>query len=365
MASIKNFALRNWILTALLFLLAILLLVHPVPPAHLLQYMDYRTLFSLAGLLMITRGLESSGFFDHLAGSWIQRAGDERQLAMLLILLTALLSPILTNDVALFITVPLTLSFQRILENDLDRIIAFQALAANAGSSLTPIGNPQNLYVWHTWDIPFVRYMQHMTPVFIISIGLLLLMTFLLFPRRELRIKTMQPPSTSPILLISSLIMLLLFIVAMEKDWIWQSVLLILTTYLLLNRDAITKADWSIILIIALMFIDFNLPTNIPAFRNLLENLPLNSHREVLLVSAMVSQIISNVPAAILLSNFTHDYHALSWGVNAGGNGLVLASLANIIALRMAGGRRIWLTFHIYSIPFFLITLAILLLLIR
>jgi len=69
LASIKKFALRNWILTLLLFLLTILLLVHPVPPAYLIQHMDYRTLLSLAGLLMITRGLELSGFFDHLAGS--------------------------------------------------------------------------------------------------------------------------------------------------------------------------------------------------------------------------------------------------------------------------------------------------------
>lgn len=361
MALLKELTARNWTLTILLLLLATLMLVHPESPIRLVHYLDHKTLLSLAGLLMITTGMELSGFFNRMAYSWVHRARDERQLALLLILLTALLSPILTNDVALFITIPLTLSFQKLVENDLDKIIVFQALAANAGSSLTPIGNPQNLYIWHTWDIPFVEYMLRMVPVFLISIGILLLMIPLSFPSRKLKITDRRVESTSMLLLTTSILMLLFFIVAMERDWIWQGVLVIIIAYLLLKKEAIIRADWGIILIIALMFVDFNLLSRTAAFRNFLEALPLNTHREVMLVSAAVSQLISNVPSAILLSSFTRDYHALSWGVNAGGNGLVLASLANIIALRMAGRRKTWLTFHLYSIPFFIITMALLL----
>ncbi len=360
MAPIREFTVRNWTLTFLLLLFATLMLIHPVPPSRLPHYMDYRTLMSLVGLLVITKGLELSGFFNRIADSWVQRARDERQLALLLILLTALLSPILTNDVALFITVPLTLSFQRLLRNDLDKIIVFQALAANAGSSLTPIGNPQNLYIWHTWDIPFVAYTMHMGPVFLVSTGLLILMSIVAFPRRKLRLKASRTSPTSIPLLITSMLMLILFIVAMERDWIWQGVVAIIIVYLLLRKEAITRADWGIILIIALMFVDFNILAGMDAFRNLVKELSLGTHRGVMLSSAMVSQVISNVPSAILLSTFTDDYGALSWGVNAGGNGLLIASLANIIALRMAGSRRSYLTFHLYSIPFFLITIVIL-----
>ncbi len=85
----------------------------------------------------------------------------------------------------------------------------------------------------------------------------------------------------------------------------------------------------------------------------------MSTYGNVILISALLSQVISNVPATIVLSGFTHNYSALSWGVNLGGNGLIPASLANIIALRLAGGRNLWFRFHFYSIPFFLITLLL------
>gem|GEM_PF-4369880 len=234
---IKKLALRNLTLTILLILFGLMLIIHPVAPAHLFGYIDLKTILSLTGLLMITKGFQLSNFFENLAQSWIKVIQSERQLAALLILLTSIISPILTNDVALFIMIPLTLSFQRFLKNDLDKIIIFQILAANTGSSLTPIGNPQNLYIWHRWDIPFLKYTAHMIPVFIVTTGLLLLMTFS-FPPRRLMLRDTHPPSTSlPLLLISS-ILLMLFIVAMEKDWIRQGVLLIFLIYLFVKREA-------------------------------------------------------------------------------------------------------------------------------
>ncbi len=190
---IKKLALRDLTVTILLILLGLMLIIHPVAPAHLLGYIDLKTILSLTGLLMITRGFQLSNFFEHLAHSWIRVIHSERQLAALLILLTCAISPILTNDVALFITIPLTLSFQRLLKNNLDKIIIFQILAANAGSSLTPIGNPQNLYIWHRWDIPFLRYTAHMIPVFIVTTGLLLLMSFS-FPRKRLMLRDTRTP---------------------------------------------------------------------------------------------------------------------------------------------------------------------------
>ena len=119
------------------------------------------------------------------------------------------------------------------------------------------------------------------------------------------------------------------------------------------------KTDWLLLLIFIIIFIDFHIIATIPFMVKYVHTLNLHSSKNVFLLSVVTSQLISNVPASVFVSKFSHNWLAISYGVNVGGNGLAIGSLANIIALRMANGKKMWLKFHKYSIVFFLITLGI------
>lgn len=116
------------------------------------------------------------------------------------------------------------------------------------------------------------------------------------------------------------------------------------------------KVDWLLLLLFIVIFIDFHVISTIPVVSESVNALNLNSAGNVFLLSAFTSQLFSNVPASVLVSAFSHNWFAIIYGVNIGGNGLAIGSLANIIALRMVKSKKIWIDFHKYSIPYLLIT---------
>lgn len=124
------------------------------PPAAI----DWRTIITLSGLMMLTKGVELSGYFDVLGRKMVRRFATERKLALFMVFSAALLSTFLTNDVALFIVVPLTLTLRKLCEIPVTRLIIFEALAVNAGSLLTPIGNPQNILLWGRSGLSFTAF---------------------------------------------------------------------------------------------------------------------------------------------------------------------------------------------------------------
>lgn len=145
---------RDYIFISLLLLLALLTLLKPGKVRYYPEYVDWRTIIALFGLLVITTGIRESGYLQRASKQLLKNIGSERSLAISLIITAALLSTILTNDVALFIVLPLTLTLQDILSNDIKNLIIFEVIAVNVGSALTPIGNPQNLFLWHSWGGP-------------------------------------------------------------------------------------------------------------------------------------------------------------------------------------------------------------------
>jgi len=144
---------------------------------------DWQTIITLSGLLIVTTGIKESGLFYFLAYRISRRIDNERLLALFLVFLSAVLSMLVTNDITLFITVPLTLSLQKISENDYSKLIIFEAIAVNVGSALTPIGNPQNIFLWHQWGISFLVFVREMAPLVLIMSTILLIMTLLCFGR--------------------------------------------------------------------------------------------------------------------------------------------------------------------------------------
>ena len=139
---------RDRFLHLLLLIAVILSLFVPFAPQRWGQAIDWHTIITLSGLMLLTKGIELSGYFDVLGRKMARRFVTERQLAIFMVLAAALLSTFLTNDVALFIVVPLTLTLKKWCAIPVNRLIIFEALAVNAGSLLKPIGNPQNILLW-------------------------------------------------------------------------------------------------------------------------------------------------------------------------------------------------------------------------
>jgi len=182
----SSFFKRNHLLVVSLFVLFILALTAGQPIQHYPAFIDWGTIVTLTGLLLITTAIKESGLFYFLAYRISRRINDERCLALFLIFASVVLSMFLTNDITLFIIVPLTLSLQKISSSDYVKFIIFEAIAVNVGSSLTAIGNPQNIFLWHQWDISFLLFIKEMTPLVLIMTLWLLLFLLIAFPPKKI-----------------------------------------------------------------------------------------------------------------------------------------------------------------------------------
>ena len=358
MKTAKDFIRDNIFLSATLVLLVILAILYPreIPNYH--HFVDWRTIIDLTGLLILTTGLKESGFFRAFSRRVLKRIRSERGLAVFLILLTAILSTFLTNDITLFIVIPLTMSVQSLIKNDVSKLVIFEAISANVGSTLTPVGNPQNLFLWHQWGISFITFTIKMSPLVLILALILLLFAWLSFPDKRVefseRIENNLKPTRS--LFFSSLVLIAIYLFSLEIGRSQLVLPIIFLIYLIFFREVLLKTDWLLLVMFIVMFIDFHIVSTVPFIVSLVHMINLHHPGNVFWLSVATSQLISNVPASIFVSKFSHNWHAVSYGVNVGGNGIVIGSLANIIALRMAKNRKIFLDFHKYSIPYLLIT---------
>lgn len=352
---------RDYFLWALLIVLVVLTARDPRAVVRYPGLVDWPTIAALTGLLILTQGVEISGYLDRLARRMAVHMPTERALALFLVSASALLATVLTNDIALFIVVPLTLSLRLLAHVPIARLIIFEALAVNAGSALTPIGNPQNLFLWHLSGTSFAEFTLAMLPMVALLLGLLLLVTGLAFPGTTIPWAAHTTvPGLQRRLLLASLALYLPFLVLINLRMPLAALALVLFIYLCAFGRVLAKLDWGLIAIFILMFIDLRLLADLDAVQALVGHVDLTQPNALFLAAALGSQLISNVPAAILLAEYSNDWRTLAYGVNVGGFGLVLGSLANIIALRMADDRRIWAVFHVYSIPLFLVAGALL-----
>ncbi len=355
---IANFFKNDFILLIFFILLIILSIFYPHQIPDYPYFVDWRTIIALTGLLIITTGLKESMFFDSLSEKIIKKFRTERSLAFFFIIFSAFLSTFLTNDITLFVVVPLTIVIQNIIENDISKLIIFEAISVNIGSTLTPIGNPQNLFLWHEWNISFISFIIKMFPLVIFLLIVLLIFAWILFPNKKIKIlqdinKNNRLKKT---LLILSTVMLIAYIIFLDLRLVYWILPVIFAIYALYNRKTLISVDWALLLLFIIIFIDFHIISTIPIISKTINAFNMHSTDKVFLVSAFISQIISNVPASVLIAKFTNNWYAITYGVNIGGNGLIISSLANIIALRIAKNKELWLNFHKYSIPYFILT---------
>ncbi|KWK87126.1 citrate transporter [Burkholderia ubonensis] len=327
--------------------------MRPQPFGVLVDRVDWQTVATLAGLLMLTKALELSGCLMWLAHRIVHHVHSERALAMLLVGFSAALSMWLTNDVALFVVVPLMVSLRALTPLPFRRLVIVVALAVNAGSVATPLGNPQNLFLWQLSGVSFSRFVLTLGPLAIALMILLLAVTACAFRAKPLDLSA--DVVALPVQRMQALVAAALFaafVLLADAHHALHGLIAVAIVLAVVRRDAVSRIDWLLLLIFVLMFVVLRTAAALPAIHDAIAHARLDTPLRVFAAGAMLSQGISNVPAAILLSEFTRDWRALAFGVSVGGFGIAIGSLANLIAVRLAKEPRMWLPFHLASIPF-------------
>ncbi len=287
---------------------------------------DFEILFILFVFLALTRALDEVNLTKYLAFH-LERGGF---VSLKLVLATFFLSTFLTNDIALLAIVPITLRLRSV---NVAKLVVLETLAANAGSAFSPLGNPQNIFIYHFYGLNLLQFVKTMLPFSLFFLILLLLMT----PKEtETEQNEVPTPSLDTRRLLFLLPLFSLFVLsALKLLHIYLGVIPLL--YLLVfQRGVFKRVDYPLL---ATFFFFFGFTDN---FSHLLR-LHIESPYGVFFSSLLLSQIISNVPATLLLADFTHLWEPLLWGVNAGGFGTLVASMANLIAYRLytsSGGRK-------------------------
>ncbi len=333
MKPIKTFVRREPVLV-IAALAAIVSCFFVPPDRKYLSYFDLRTLALLYCLMTVVAGLNRAGLFSRLAGILCARAGNVRSLGLVLVLLSFFSSMLITNDVALITFVPFAAAVL-VLANrpgDLSRVVVLQTVAANLGSMLTPVGNPQNLYLYSRYGFSMGQFLGITFPLWAVSL-VLCAAACLLLPGVPLERGSGQAAAAvgKDAWLHAGLFLLCLLTVLRILPW---PVMLggVILSLLVADRELLGKADFFLLLTFAAFFVFSGNLARIPSVSAALKTLLLG--REYL-VSLFTSQVISNVPAALLLSGFTEAGRELVLGVDIGGLGTPIASLASLISLKL------------------------------
>ncbi len=280
------------------------------------SFSDFRILFIISMFLIVLKGLENSNLLIKLAAL----ISKGKFTPLKLILLVAFLSMFITNDIALIMVVPLTLLMD-IKRKDI--VVILEALAANAASALLPSGNPQNMFIFWFYNLSLSEFIKTIYPFTLVSmIFIVAIALFLGSPKtNNLPIKKVNKNFTVyMILLIIMLAILLKFIP------VYFGILVILYT-IFYDRESL-KIDY---FLIGIFFMFFGFTDNI----NHIIHISMPSSNAVFVFAATLSQAISNVPATLMLADFTNNWKELLWGASVGGYGDLIGSLANLIAYRI------------------------------
>ena len=362
------------------FLLAVISMCFVVPSKNYISYIDFRVLALLFCLMAVVRGFSSIGVFTRLGTMLLTHVHSLRMLSALFIFLCFFFSMLITNDVALITFVPFTILVLSMAEQKkfLIPVIVLETIAANLGSILTPLGNPQNLYLYTISGLSIGAFVRIMLPYSFVS-AILLLIFILFLPKDTVSTATAANTATttntvtasntsnviceavkarknSRILFAFYLILFLLCLLTVLHILPYQILFfLVLTGFLLLDYRVLKDVDYFLLLTFLCFFIFIGNMKQISLVHELISKLLV--HHEVLM-GIGASQIISNVPAAILLSGFTDDYSALLIGVNLGGLGTLIASLESLISFKfytnsnVSDTRRFLGIFTLYNVIF-------------
>ena len=302
-----------------------------VPPdAAYVGYFDFKTLSCLFLTLAVVCALRNIKFFTILARKLVCLSGNLRSLFVVLIVITFIGSMIIANDMALITFLPLgyfALSVTK-REEYMAYLFVLQNISANLGGMLTPFGNPQNLYLYSHFNIPTDEFCRIMLPAFLLAVALLILACVPIKPITfKLQGELPEKLNVKKTVLYCALFLLSILIVFRVVHF-FVGLIVIPIILFFVDRDSLKMVDYPLLGTFFFFFIFAGNLARIDVVHSLISSL---LQKDTLIVSVLSCQVISNVPSAILLSRFTTDYPALLLGVNIGGTGTLIASLASLI----------------------------------
>lgn len=306
-----------------------------VPPSlGYLAYIDWNVLMLLFSLMAVIAGLNKGGLFLLLSRRLLSGERNFRGVSLILVLLPFFLSMLVTNDVALIALVPFTILVLSLVgqNKSLIYIIVLQTVGANLGSMLTPSGNPQNLYLYSRYQIPTGDFFGVTLPVVLAAL-ILLSIAALFVPRSLVQVQFDEPdvPKSKRGLVLFGILFLLCLSGVFRVIPVWIVFLVCLGTVLIYDRSLLRNVDFGLLSTFICFFVFAGNLGNIPAVQR---GLAMLMEGYACLTATAASQVMSNVPAAIVLSAFTEDWRALLLGTNIGGLGTMIASLASLISFQ-------------------------------
>ena len=297
------------------------------------RYLDFKAIICLFELMIIVKAFEEYSLINHISLLILNRCKNERILLQVLCLFAFVSAMFLTNDVALIAIIPIIINISRKSSYNIILPTILITISANLGSCATPIGNPQNLYIFSHYKLPVETFFSYSLPISIASLFLLICITFFIRPKRIFFTMNETPKLEKQIIVFSALFVLLILSILGTIPYFVILPILILVT-LALNKSLFRKLDYQLLITFICFFISVGNISNIAIIRSSLTFLT-HTPATTYLSALLLSQIISNVPSSILLAPFTFNWHALFYGVTIGGLGTPVASLTSIISYKM------------------------------
>ncbi|MCR5580680.1 MAG: anion permease [Pseudobutyrivibrio sp.] len=336
MDSLRRFINNEIVLCVSMALALITCFIVPIDSIYI-SYIDFRTINILLALMITMAGLQRLSVFRQIGENLVLAMSSIRGVAIVLILLCFFFSMLITNDVALITFVPFSIVTLTIINRkDLFiKIIVLETIAANLGSMLTPLGNPQNLYLYSLSDMKLKEFILLMLPYSLISLILLVVLSCVFVTKTQVTLQeknTFERGRQDKLLIamyVATFVVSILMVISVLPHWF--GIIIVVTLVIIFDRRVLSKPDYSLLLTFIFLFVFIGNIKRIPILSQMISN--LLSLNEVL-VSALLSQFISNVPAAILCSGFTNNIDKLIVGTNIGGLGTLIASMASLISFK-------------------------------
>ena len=299
-----------------------------------LSYIDFKVLILLFNLMVVVAAFKELKVLDSIAIGLLKKCNTYTSISLALVFITFISSMIVTNDVALITFVPLSIVIARKANINVLKIVIFQTLAANLGSSFTPMGNPQNLFIYSFYNLSPIDFFKITLPIVVLAVLFLVLLVFKDKKMNlSLDLEDVKIDNKRDVYLFGGLFLIILLSVFHVIDY-KVTFLITVIMVLILNKKLFSQVDYSLLITFIGFFIFVGNISTMDVVKNFMEGI-LNSPKSTFLASVLSSQVISNVPATMLLSGFTDHFKELLLGVNIGGMGTLIASLASVISYKI------------------------------
>ncbi|MBE6051568.1 MAG: anion transporter [Clostridium sp.] len=317
-----------------LFISLILAIISSFISMPKIEYIDFKVLALLFNLMIVVAAFKKLKVLDTTATMLLKKCTSYRSISLILVLITFLSSMLVTNDVALITFVPLSIIICKKAKIHPEKIIIFQTLGANLGSSFTPMGNPQNLYIYSYFNLSALEFFKITLPLLLVSIVFLgILLIKVPKVKLEFELEKIAITNKKQVIYYSLLFIFILLSVFHLIDYRY-AFLLTITIVFLLDKNLFTEVDYSLLLTFIFFFIFIGNISSLEWVKAFMSNI-LKNKNNTYFSSIMLSQIISNVPCTMLLASFTNNFKELLFGVNIGGMGTLIASMASLISYKL------------------------------